>query len=576
MQVLESAELFVSASASLPDDARFERVDLPDRWILERRRHGTSGWYRLHFEAPETPSSAQAIWIDSLYPNGEVFVNGTRVGSGGRLEDPPARNRFRPVYLGFPGELIQPGRNEITIRYVGTEGSIGLLSAVRVGPESALWPLHQRTLAIGIDTLRVGLVLALLLAGILWIGSLGDEAPAGNRWFAAGLLGLCIGSMSAYTADLAIPSRLVEWTVVCALHWMLLAFAIGVSRALATGTPPPVRGWVVAYAALSVGAAAVPALYLPAVWFLWGLPTLLVCGRMFWKMGQRVLAHGELRWAPALAVGAITLATPALSRWLPPPDPFVSLAPLSLVAAVATHLFLQLRDAQRRTAELNRGLEARVAEREAELAANYVRLRDLEREQAVAAERQRLTRDMHDGVGGHVVSALSQVRTPGSDPSHLERTLEEALFDLRLTVDSLQPGASDLPALLGALRSSLARRADQAGMQLRWQISDAGEGHALPPDAVLHVIRLVQEAVTNAIRHSKGRIVSVSTRAEPGGVALAIEDDGEGGLAPREGGNGLRHLHERAQLLGSELRTSSDATGTRIELTVPLTERAAS
>lgn len=185
-----------------------------------------------------------------------------------------------------------------------------------------------------------------------------------------------------------------------------------------------------------------------------------------------------------------------------------------------------------------------------------------------------MTREMHDGTGGLLTAALALARDDAPASGDLEALLEEALDDLRLTLDSLRPDEADLPTLLGLLRPRLERQVRSAHLALDWRVSDAGEGRGLPPESFLHVFRIVQEAVTNAVRHAGGTRVAVETRAEPrGGWTLEIRDDGRGGAEGSRKGRGLANLRHRASQLGADLEILSDGAGTRVRVVMPATGR---
>ena len=88
------------------------------------------------------------------------------------------------------------------------------------------------------------------------------------------------------------------------------------------------------------------------------------------------------------------------------------------------------------TRQLSDSLQTRVQVQHDLLARNFERLRQVEREQTQALERERLMRDLHDGLGLHLLSAMVQARTPGADMALLSSTLQDCLDDLRVAVDS--------------------------------------------------------------------------------------------------------------------------------------------
>ena len=117
-------------------------------------------------------------------------------------------------------------------------------------------------------------------------------------------------------------------------------------------------------------------------------------------------------------------------------------------------------------AQANATLERRLAEREAELAASHERLRQVEREQTLMTERQRLMREMHDGMGSSLMTALRVIEHGERDRVDVAQVLKECIDDLKISIDSLEPLDADLLALLATLRFRLGPRLEGAGLAL--------------------------------------------------------------------------------------------------------------
>jgi signal transduction histidine kinase len=226
---------------------------------------------------------------------------------------------------------------------------------------------------------------------------------------------------------------------------------------------------------------------------------------------------------------------------------------------------------------LNDSLAERLATREQELSVQHERLLQVEREQALLLERQRLMRDMHDGLGSALTSSLVLVEQGQLQAQDVANVLRECVDDLRLVIDSLEPVEHDLVSLLATLRYRLGRRMEHAGLQLEWAVTDLPALPWLEPSHALQVLRIVQEALTNILKHADARKVRIETRVmqragEPDQVCVRIEDDGKGFDAQAApSGRGLRSLQQRAsKLLGDLAIHSTVGEGTRITLTLPV------
>ncbi len=258
---------------------------------------------------------------------------------------------------------------------------------------------------------------------------------------------------------------------------------------------------------------------------------------------------GELRW---LTFGSIVLM-------------------FALGAALVERATGWARDVQR----LNASLAEAVARREEELRQAFQRLRLAERQRVVEEERRRLMRDMHDGLGSQLVQTLNLVRSTegGVERASIEALLRQALDELRLTLDSLEPMEGDLPAILGTLRRRLGPALEAAGLELRWEVQDVPALPGLDARGVMHLFRCLQEILANVVKHARATRVTVSTWQRDDQVVLSIEDDGIG-LPPMDkrppGGRGLRNIITRATKLGASVRFYDAHPGTGIELAFAL------
>jgi len=196
-----------------------------------------------------------------------------------------------------------------------------------------------------------------------------------------------------------------------------------------------------------------------------------------------------------------------------------------------------------------------------------------EKEKLLLLERERLTREMHDGLGGQLVSALSMVERGLSSRSEVAEALRRALDDVSIVIDSIDSNTTDLPTSLGKLRARLTPLLRRNGVELAWTVDDVPGIGTFPPEQTLHILRIVQEAVTNALRHARAERVTVRvTSCDEGeeGLCVAIRDFGCG-LPPRtaSSGRGIQNMRTRAEALGATLRIENANPGTQLELRIP-------
>lgn len=215
----------------------------------------------------------------------------------------------------------------------------------------------------------------------------------------------------------------------------------------------------------------------------------------------------------------------------------------------------------------------KLREREAELAESYQRLRNVEREQMLNQERQRLMQDMHDGLGSSLRTALWAVEKGRTDEHAIADVLKSCIDDLKLAIDSMEPVQADLLLLLATWRFRLEPRIEDTGIALHWEVTDLPALDWLEPKSALHILRIMQEALTNVIKHARATEIRVRTGVEDNWVVVSITDNGIGfsmAEAFQGGGKGLTNLSHRAQAIGAEVSWSRADAGTCFALRLPV------
>jgi signal transduction histidine kinase len=200
------------------------------------------------------------------------------------------------------------------------------------------------------------------------------------------------------------------------------------------------------------------------------------------------------------------------------------------------------------------------------------------RRSAMFEERDRMTRDIHDGIGGQLLSLLMRVRAGGISRDEMEQELQGGLNDLRMIVDSLDHSDISLGVALATFHSRLRLQLDAAGIALHWLQDEADLPDAPDPRVVLNISRILQEALTNVVRHSRATEVhvTISGSRDPASLDVVVRDNGVGwSTTPRPGGRGLANMTRRADDLGASLmiENNPETSGTRVCLHVPIIPR---
>lgn len=217
---------------------------------------------------------------------------------------------------------------------------------------------------------------------------------------------------------------------------------------------------------------------------------------------------------------------------------------------------------------------SKIREQSAIIAQQADALQDSIRAAAISEERQRFVRDMHDGVGGHLLSLLMRVRADDADSKDVAEELEKGLTDLRLMADSLDHVGHDLDLALAAFHRRAGQQLASAGLEFGWSKPQQLSAFQMDARAVLSLYRIIQETLSNCIRHAQASQFGVAFDLADGGrrLDIVIEDNGTGfvaGLA--EEGRGLANIRQRAEALGGTVLFGpfADGKGCRIALSVP-------
>lgn len=223
--------------------------------------------------------------------------------------------------------------------------------------------------------------------------------------------------------------------------------------------------------------------------------------------------------------------------------------------------------------QANATLGQRLGAREAELTESHRRQAEIAHRQTLADERQRLMQDMHDGMGSSLRTALLDVEKGRVGPSAVAQVLRSCIEDLKLAIDAMEPVQADLLLLLATLRFRIGPRLENAGLTLRWDIQNVPPLDWIDPRNSLHILRILQEAFTNIINHSKASEIRVSTSVAQDSVLVVISDNGQGFDVARQLGGlcrGLNNQVRRAESIGGQVRWRSSAAGTELTLALPI------
>lgn len=567
---LSEACLLADAEPSLPpgDAAPWLHVRLPHRWKDTHEGFEGSMWYRFRVTLPAAPQTTWAVYLPRVVMNAEVWVNGVALDYTGSMADPVTRHWYVPLMFSVPSSLWQQGENIVHVRVASGYQARNGLAPIQVGPVEQLATVYKHRKWLQVDGVQIAHVAMISLGLVMVIVWLRDRAQS-----AFGFMGASALFWGVSTLMLISPTPLTEL-----LMWERLSFTATVWYQLAlsafffrfTERPWP---WVDRLVVMLM--LLVPAYYL----FFPRFEITAVVYALIYALALTgmvvAIAHVLRTRRPdgAWLVLGCALLVPAGSHdvmvqmgslpfdsvyWLPLAGPVMIACSFMILAGDYARSRWAL-------AELNASLASRVAEREQALRESFERLAALESAQAVSAERSRILKDMHDGVGAHLTSALRQLTaTPQGevDVPLVTQTLRDSLDHLKLSIDamSLQPG--DVVGLLASWRFRLTPRLKAAGLELVWDVDELPPWPQGQPPVLRQVQYILFEGLSNVLQHSGATRLVLSARVFDDHLRLSLIDNGRGWhTSPKASGHGLQTMQGRASLIGARLEFLVPAQG---------------
>jgi len=557
----------IETLADLPDDAGWNGIELPDTWRINHPGYFGDIWYRARFDLTHIPDELWAAYLPRISMNAAVFLNGVEIGNGGSFSAPIARNWNRPLFFTLSRNLFTKGENTLHIRIKTEEMDIGRLLPFEIGPAATLFPEYESTYWQQITLLQfIFLIASLASLFSFWFWFKHREQKS-YFWYAVGTGAWSLFTTYFFVRDIPFADpRLWSSFTFAAGFWMVASMMLFVRTLLDRDDRRFVR-WSIGYCiATSAILLLTPAIhFFTAVALLFAPSTLLVGSTVYLLIRQTfvqrstdlvILSSGVLI---NILFGIHDLVALML-KWTPPEYKLQYGVPAMLLA-MSIILIRRYSQTIRQTEKLR--LEVEQSE--------------IRRQQALLQEREKIMRDLHDGIGGNLVSALSISEKHGT-LHEVSDVIRHSLDDLRIIIDSLDPDESDLFNMLAMLRHRYAPRLQHHKIDFRWELDELEQLKEMDSNHALQILRIIQEGITNVIKHANASSMTLrsyyETREEGERHAvIELSDNGRGiPDKPAGMGKGLKNMLQRASEIQAilELGPYEESSGVRLKLSIPL------
>ena len=533
--------------------------------VLRERRTFAHFKYTAAFNIPSKErSSLWALYFISMYDGGKIILNGHQIDAVPTSTREITVRNTRPYLFKIPTALLNDGQNKLEVEWDARE-TLVFVSRVFVGPESILRAEFEKRYFWQNTMALVAFVYSIAITGIL----MGIYALRRNQlnYLLMGLVAVGWGIISTIYILPPMPQELYP-------YWRLLRI-IGISLITNCAWIFLIREsgrasrWFPKFCIFwgCLG----PSVYLwnfwvrdltfsPAFEGVWGMTSVAMGAYTLWQFLKSI--YKKPSWRPVifftstsvamvagladmvlLASGSSVFSNFGYSLQTVSPIWFTAIVSI-LVADFASSLSQQ----ERQQTLLNQRLNTQ----QQELSRLYAIDKNFEREKATNDERQRIVQEMHDGLGSQLITSLAMSERGGLSNMQVTDLLRECIDDLRLSIDAMSDGSENFSVAISNLRFRTAPRLKAAGIALNWDTSRLLDHTVLQVSKTLPLLRILQEALTNALKHADTRRIDVFISSDAHQLIMQIADNGRGFQANTvRYGKGISGMQKRARAAGA-------------------------
>jgi signal transduction histidine kinase len=572
------------ASVTVQGSTTHQVVTLPYLWDKNNQVQSGKATFELPFELQTVPVVPYGLYIPRLGNAYEIWLNGTLLQrNGDLLRYNGADFSKAPRHILISPSLLRTS-NLVRVLIRADLGRNGGLASLILGPDEEVYPLYLLDYNANITASFVVVIVSLQVAFValaLWLTQVGTTLTGrplrDPLYLFSGLAELCA---TVSVSDLLIENTPLPWPVwriapdLAAIGWecSLILVCVEVAGWGQHTSVTLLRRWLTLLMGVSVGAVVLfnrnpPALTL--IYISAELTFVSFASLFIWtaarsgSLTQRTVAAAMFLYL-LLDWNHLYVRQLSSTYW---DHTYLRYAGVVLGLTLWFVVLLRFRNVNLQIGDLVVNLAQRVAQKEREIEQNYLRAEQLVREHERTAERASILRDIHDGVGSHISTAIRQLQAGGSSPEEVLRTLHESLDQLKLTIDGINLPPGDIAVLMANLRYRLEPRFKSSNIELQWDVDPMEPLTRLDEKAMRHLQYLVFEALSNVLQHAHASLLRIELRrTAAGGTRLRVIDNGRGFEDERVKDRGLRSMRERAAAIGARLSVKSSPGNTVVQV----------
>jgi signal transduction histidine kinase len=527
-------------------------------------------------------STLWAIYFVSLYDGGTIFVNGIVVGRVETSTDDTTVRHARPYLFHLPPNLLRSGPNQLEVQWASRE-TLTLVSKIFIGPVEIVTPPFKQRQFWQNEMALVAFVFAIVVALMLLIIFFLRRNQKSYLLLGLSAIG-CAIVVFVYVLPVMPAWLYPYWRL---LHISGIALFTQCAWLFLIRETEPNQ---VLFSRLCIAWGVLgPAFYLANFWIndlsfsrifegFWGIgaglvglyPIALLVRSMWRQMTWRkVIFLAATIMAIAIGISDIVLQSTGRSAFgnVGYSLQVVSSLWLSALTSVLMADFISSLSEQDRQ---SRFMAQRLAEQQLELAQLYETDRRSARERATLEERERIMQDVHDGLGSQLITSLALSERGALSAEQTSLLLRESIDDIRLAIDTMSESGDTFSVAAGNLRFRMEPRLRAAGISLLWSSEGIHEPNALQNSHTLPLLRIIQESITNVLKHSRASRIEIFSSIKSDSFTLRIADNGIGFQhSTVNPGKGLSGIEKRARALGASIDING-TSGTVITVRLPI------